>query len=271
MERFGAVVFDVETYRTREAEVVERLTREAIAKRPAESAKKDVKSQWDTSAARQARADEAVGSTSVDVTLAEVVCICAGAPGGEAEFTCSGDDEVATLHRAADWLDNVAGPDTVWAGHNIAGFDLSILLNRWRRFGIRPPRHFPVYAGGRWRGRVFDTMTRIPSRSGFVSLEEACRMHRVPMRDVMWRGDAVDGSRVGALVDAGEWTVLEVYCGEDVAAEGRLYEALTLGGAWGCFDRGIWEQVSELRGASGLSDGARALAIVALLERSGVI
>lgn len=264
------LVFDVETYPTRDLEVRGRLEREALDRACPKTADRGVRLNWDTTESRQGRVDEAWLSTSLDVTLAEAVCITVG----NASFLSgrSDEDERVLLEWASAEFERRSCAETVWVGHNIEGYDLGVLLNGWRRRGIRPPSNFPVYRRGRWQGRVYDTMLHIPSKSGYVSLEESCRLYGVKFVEVMWRDVAVDGSYVKALVDAGQWAILESYNTLDVTMETELWSVMTGGGAWGYpwGGGGVWDQVREIRG-SNLGEVQKALSVVAALERAGLI
>jgi hypothetical protein len=250
--------------------------REAVEKRPAQNTLKELKTLWDTEEAIEARAQKALAQTALDVTLAEVLCVCATADG---EPLCGlfaqrpePIEEFVVLERAAEVLNEFSGPDTIWVGHNIAGFDLPILLNRWRRHRITPPEHFPAYSG-RWMGRVFDSMLRIPTKTGFISLNEACARYGIPMqKDTIWQGEPMTGARVGEAFEAGEYALIAEYCMADVEMVGELYSVMTFGGTRGTYDTSdaVAEHVSEIE-ASELSPAQKALAIVAILDASGRI
>src|SRR5688572_24780312 len=67
MNKARLLPFDLETYRTRDLRQVERLQAEALEKRPAQNTLKDLKTQWDTAAAREGRCREVLDKTAVDV------------------------------------------------------------------------------------------------------------------------------------------------------------------------------------------------------------
>jgi hypothetical protein len=272
------IVLDLETYRTRDLGAITRITQEADGRKAPASASKVEKGLWGTMDARQGRIKEALSKTSTDVTLAEPICVCAHDGDKLLGFLTSDPfispvplpfrnfmwhTEREMLQNLRDCLDEWTSPETVWVGHNIEGFDLAVLLNRWRRYSITPPAEFPVFRHGRWRGRVYDTMQHIPcGGAGFVSLDDACAMYQVPMRETEWRGKVVDGSLVGEIYESGDILTILEYCGlGDVVSERLLYLTLTGGGMWGTYDRGIWDQVGEIRKASNLTEGEKATAI----------
>lgn len=284
--RAGYVVLDVETYRTRDVVIARRVAQEAMDKPPANNVAKEKKLTWDTEAARGIRAREALEKTAIDVLLAEVLCVVAQAryTDGHGQTRTDTDlgwfdgmnvTECDALEGLVVYLDAAAGADTVWVGHNIAGFDLPVLLNRWRHYGIRPPEHFPRWTGKRWLGRVWDTMLRTPCNNGlgYVSLERACEAYGIGgAKGREWNGAPLDGSRVGEAFEAGEYALILDYCADDVRVEEALYLVQTCGGTWGCYGETdtVAAQVSEIEG-SGLSDTQKRLAVYSVLDRAGRI
>lgn len=278
MSRAKSICFDIETYHTRTAALVERITQEAINKRPARNAAKDVKAVWDTEKARDERARDAWDKTAVDVLLAEVLCCAwiADIDGEHQDAYIAGmgtSDEKTALGILAETWDDDAGPDTIWIGHNVLGFDLPILLNRWRHHKIQPPEHFPTYRNGRWRGRVYDTMKNCPCQNGLglVSLDATREAYGLgPAKTLDWDGIPMDGSRVGQAFEAGEFDLIVEYCRADVAAELELYKPMTFHGVYGAWDDDddVAEQLAEIDAAS-LSEGQRAIAKLTVLEQAG--
>lgn len=276
MNKTRLIVLDVETYRTRDEAIIERISQEVLEKRPAQNTAKEVKLEWDTSAARDKRVAEALAKTSVDVLLAELLCV--GYEYGDAGL-CPWlpKAEAIMLAQTAMYWSDLAGPETVWVGHNVIGFDLPVLLNSFRRYRVRPPEHFPRFVNGRWQGRIFDLMLRTPCKNGlgFVSIDEVCAAYRVPTEKppVMWRDRVVDGSMIGEMYEAGEYELIQAHCCEDLAKSRALYHVMTGGDTWGTYDSHseVAEQVTEIERSDDLSDGARALALVNVLDRAGLI
>jgi len=292
------IVLDLETIPTQDAAIAERIRNEAIEKRPASNTLKELKLAWDTEKAREERAREALLKTAVDPLLAMPICNAMLLRGMDGQRYCHTLD-LARLHawegRDADECDPIldftcyeaglahlaktltvaSGPETIWVGHNIAGFDLPVLLNRWRRAGIRPPEHFPRYCNGRWQGRVYDTMLRTPSKNGLglISLSDAAEAYGLgPAKTVLFRGEPMDGSRVYEAFEAGEMDTILEYNMADVLIEEALYMVQTANDTWGTWDLRdeVAEQIAEVE-ASSLSEGARALAIVRILDQAGLI
>jgi len=272
------VVIDAETYRTRDEAVIRGLEQEAMAKRPNTNTRKELKLTWDTEAEIMRRVEEALAKTSTDVLLAEILCVCVKADEDACVIQLSGMGkfcQTECLKNTAFSLSDITGPDTIWIGHNIAGFDLPLLLNRFRRHGVTPPEHFPVFTGRRWMGRVFDTMLRTPCQNslGYVSLEDVCRAYGLPSaKSTMWNGAPMDGSRVGEAYEAGEYDLILEYCAADVWIEEQLYQRMTFDGRWGTYDlrTAVAEQIAEID-ASGLDDTAMRVAKFNVLEAAGLV
>lgn len=267
------VVFDIETYRTRDLRAIERIKREALDKRPPGNAKREDKLAWDSQAARIERAMEAIDKTAVNVLLAEVLCVGWRADGDEQSRWC-GVDECRGLEMLRDTWEHQTGSQTIWCGHNILGFDLPVLLNRWRRFGITPPTHFPQY-NGRWIGRTYDTMTRTPCNNGLgmVSLDAVCAAYGVEgAKEMEWGGEPMCGARVGQVYEAGDFQAILDYCLLDVRVQETLYMVMTGNDTWGTYPRedDLAEQLAEID-AAGLSEGAKAIAKLNVLDAAGLL
>lgn len=258
------IVLDIETYRTRNPKVVAGLELESLSRKPTthylkkfaealaggdgEPDTQTMKSRWDTESMRRFRVKWDLDQTAIDVSLAEPLLVGLRSQDSKIVHDVMMEPENAEkqLAELTFLLDGMTTPDTIWAGFNIAGFDLAVLVNTWRRFQIAPPKHFPVYVNGRWRGRVYDEMLRTPTKTPFVNLETVCGMYGVPMDDITFRGEAVDGSRVGEVYEAGEWDCLRAYNLADLHCEWLLYQAMTFGDTWGTYDGGIGEQLEAI-------------------------
>lgn len=273
------LVFDIETYRTRNQAVIDELTAEAINKRPAQNVQKELKLAWDTEQGRRGRVETALAKTSVNVMYAEVLCIAAAVDSEEAVvFDGMSNPEAEMLVKFSDWVDNRTGAETTWIGHNITAFDLPVLLSRYRSLCLFPPMEFPVWTGRRWTGRVFDTMLRTPCENGMgmVSLEKVCRvlgMDSPKSRYALEDGTPLDGSTVGLAYERGEYAAILAYSQADVEVERELYLRLTFGSArdcWECEDRSA-EEIEAVRDQEGLSKEEKAWAMLNMLAARGVV
>lgn len=247
----SCIVFDIETYSTRDPRLIEEVREEAVQKRPAKNIAKEKKIQWDMEENRAARGAEAVSKTALDPMLASVLCVVYRVYGLSPEpedhyIDCmlpddlrGGPNENGHAYQAeGEWLtelaeqwNSYAGPDTLWVGHNIEGFDLPVLLGAWLRHDIEPPAHFPRLSHGRWRGAIYDTMAHYPNNcAGFVSLDKVSKALGLPTaKHREWDGAPMSGARVAAAYEAGETELIVNYCADDVVAEARVFERLTNG------------------------------------------
>jgi len=247
----AVIVFDIETYSTRDPRLIEEIRDEAVRKRPAQNVAKELKLAWDSTEARAERGAEAVAKTALDPMLASVLCVVYRVYGLAPEpqdyfIDCMAEHDLrrgpnyndhahqvegGALAELVDRWDEIAGPDTLWVGHNIEGFDLPVLLGAFLRHDIEPPDHFPRFSHGRWYGAIYDTICHIPNnRAGFVSLDTACKALGLPSaKSHMWNGEPMSGGRVAEAYESGACELIIEYCAVDVAAESRVFERLTNG------------------------------------------
>lgn len=273
----SVIVFDIETYSTHDRVILEEIRAEAVAKRPAQNTLKDLKIKWDTTEERAKRSAEAVAKTALDPMLAAVVVVAYSADGSDhvTEVFASHAAERAGLENlAADW-DELIGPETLLVGHNIAGFDMPVLIGAWNRHDIVPPDFFPTFSRGRFHGNYYDTMEHIPNnRGGFVSLEAACRACGLPAaKAVTWEGAPMHGGRVAEAFERAEFDLLREYCAADVEAELRLFLRLTHGGSYGLSRKsdGIREALEPIWANESLDRAQKKMASFDALNQMGVI
>lgn len=267
--------FDIETRATTDTKLRERLETEAFERRPVNNTLKTEKERWDTPQAQTERMNEALAKTSVDCLYAEPICCVwrselddAGVDG----VWMADDERQALIDLSAKW-EAMTDSSTVWVGHNLIGFDLPILLNRWRRNCVAPPTCFPQFRDGRWMGRIWDTMLRTPAKTPFISLENASLAYGLPSaKSVVWRSEPMTGARVAEALAAGERKMLVEYCATDVEADFELYQAQTFAGRWGTIDgrEQIAAAVREIE-SSKLTEGQKNQALVTLLNAAGMI
>jgi predicted PolB exonuclease-like 3'-5' exonuclease len=269
------IVLDIETHRTRDAAVIARLREEAFGKAPLKGATKEEKLDWHTEKSREERFAEVLDKTAVDPMQAEILCIVVAQDDhSPVRFAARTPGEEADMLREFSRVINLfATPETIWVGHNLEGFDLPVLINRFRRLGVEPPDAFPVYlhAGGRYHGRVFDTMKRTPGRNPFISMEAACEVCGITLSQTMWRGEPMHGGRVGEAYAAGYMDVILDYCAGDVLDTRELYNRLTFGDRWGTFPKpsDLGERLEEIEADPDLSPAQKALTQKSLLKSAG--
>lgn len=274
------VVLDIETGPTTSKSALERLTQEALEKKPAYNTAKALKIKWNTSESRAERVADALAKTALDPLLARVVVVGIlsieqgeEVDHGHGSVVTLDTRDVSGLAEARDLLDALMGDETILVGHNISGFDLPVLTNAWRREGIAPPDAWPTWTGSWWSGRVFDTMVRTPAKTPYTSLVAACAAFGVVEEEpVLFEGEPMEGSRVGAALQAGAIETIRCYCATDVLATWRLYQALTVADTWGTWPRiedDLRARVREIATSPALTDSQKGHAIVAALGRAG--
>lgn len=276
------VLIDIETYRTRDPRLIEMIRREAVARKPNHNTLKELKATWNRPEDEQARASEALAKTSLDPLRAEILCV--GVAIDEVEprvFTGMwppNESEQNMLEALAQHLRLNTSAETIWAGHNAEGFDFPIMLNRWRRHGIVPPESFPQPHNGKMRGRVYDTMLRVPSGHGLgmVSLRDACLAYGLPepkTKLTMPNGDPMGGHMVGIAFEAGEYGLLEDYCLEDMVAVKALYDACTFGGQWGTWevDEALEAAIGAVRRTPNMGRDQQSTVVLEILAEAGKI
>ena len=213
-----------------------------------------------------------------DVMYAEVLC-AAIATDFEPElemFSAMPDAnaEHEALTALAESLNELADADTVWIGQNIKNYDLPILLNRWRRYRITPPRHFPVWTGRYWTGRIFDTLERTPAKNPIKgkTLAAICAAYGLEAKSIQWRNEPMTGSRVADAFEAGEYQLILDYCAQDAIDEYALFQVMTFNGGHGGFERddSLSESLTEID-QSTLTPGLKWQSARTVLQQAGLL
>lgn len=242
---------------------------------------------WGAEEVLEARLAEEIEGTAVDPLFAEVIVAAFSFDEGEVhvisqtpEMEGRGDSFVKTERELLADLSTALGmgtsQETVWVGHNLAGFDVPVLMQAWRRHRLRAPVWFPSMRWGRCRGKVFDTMVECAARTPFTSAERAAAAFGIAFKGVDWCGTPMEGSRVGEAWAAGEIDLLREYCAADVAATREL--ARRMSGDWSALDRERIGAASLVQGdelveiAIGAeSDREKLVGVVEYLRGLGVI
>ena len=111
----------------------------------------------------------------------------------------------------------------VWIGHNITGFDLRFLWQRFVINNIKPMINIP-YDAKPWDDCVFDTRTQwcgVQKYSkGFHSLDFLCKVFNIKQK-----GD-LDGSKVWDYVKEGRYEEIGEYCDDDVERVRELHNRM---------------------------------------------
>jgi hypothetical protein len=296
-KKASVIVFDIETYSTRDPQMIEKTINDSLKLKPTPTNIKRVacalddceeeevsaervkalKGAWHTSEVRAARGALAVAKTALDPMLASVLVVAYSVDGSDhvTEIFATAEGERAGLENLAEEWDDLIGPDTLLVGHNIAGFDMPVLLGAWNRHDIEPPDLFPSFSRGRFHGNFYDTMQQIPNNNGgFVGLELACRaMGLSTAKSVLWKGEPMDGGRVAQAFEECEFDLLREYCAADVEAELRLFLRLTHGGSYGLSRRSdsVREALEPIWASETLDRAQKKIASFDALRQLGVI
>ena len=218
---------DIETLPTERQDVRELLASKIT--HPATISKPETIAKWNEES-RPAAIDEAVAKTGLDGTFGRVCVICWAVDDGPIYTVQSPDDEERLLRDFAVMLrEDVKANDlfeTCVVGHNVCGFDLRFLTQRFIVNSIRPPAIIARAAQAKpWEdSKVFDTMVQwsgAGARPG-VSLEKMCMALSIasPKTDL-------DGSKVAAAVAAGRIDDVAAYCAGDVEAVRKVWRRMT--------------------------------------------
>jgi len=190
---------------------------------------------WNSGVVLEKRVEVALEAAATDPLLAVPIVIAVAIDDNPVGVTSTEErgTERELIDYIASFLNEHAGPDTVWIGHNSDSFDLPLLVTRWRRLGILPPAWFPEWRYGRIRGATFDTMKESASKTPFVSAQTAAIAHGLDgFKVTMWGDAPMDGSRVAEAHKAGEWALIREYCRADVEATRELARVMTFGWRW---------------------------------------
>lgn len=255
----GVLYFDLETYRTRDEQVIESIRAEVAKKKPAKSWTKAETAAFLEPGAFEARLAAELSSTAKDPGLAEILCIAVAFDDGEPQSISAmgeGRSEAQALEAFVGLVQEHGSEETVWCAHNAEGFDLRVLLNRARRHRIAPGPMFPRFYRGRWFGtRIADTMLMVPSSSGAntISLVDACVAMGLPAPKTavaLEDGRALCGALVGHAFETGQHEAILRYCVEDIQALRRLHQVCTFGGTWGTWaaDSALEEDLDSILG-----------------------
>lgn len=175
---------------------------------------------------KQGAIDDAVSMTGLDGAFGQVVCIGYDLHDSGAPEAVYGLDEADVLTRFNTVLDaiprNMHNATTV-VGHNVSGFDLRFLWQRYVVNGIRPHAIINVAAQAKsWDAKIYDTMTQFAGYGNRISLDKLCLALGVPSP----KGD-MDGSMVGKAVADGRLLEVVEYCKRDIRATREVYRRMT--------------------------------------------
>jgi len=219
------LVIDIETIATSRKDVIDYIA--ANVKPPATLKKAESIEAWHKEQSKEAIA-EAVAKTGLDGAFGQVVCIGYQTQEMSEPASLYGIDEAFLLQGL-----NLAITELVKfkdmsvthvVGHNVSGFDLRFLMQRFIVNGIRPHHFLKRAAEAKpWESdQVFDTMIQFAGVGNRISLDKLCLALSIPSP----KGD-MDGSMVSQAVADGRLLEVVEYCKRDVAATKEVYERMT--------------------------------------------
>ena len=217
------IIIDIETIATQRMDVIEFIS--STLKPPATFKKAESIEAWHKEQGPEAIA-EAVAKTGLDGAFGQVCVI-------GYDLTDSGDagavyglDEKDVLSRFNDALDTIPRAmhnATTVVGHNVSGFDLRFLWQRYVINGIRPHPIINAAAQAKsWDVKIYDTMTQFAGYGNRISLDKLCLALSIPSP----KGD-MDGSMVNQAVKDGRLLDVVEYCKRDVNATREVYRRMT--------------------------------------------
>jgi len=205
---------DIETIGTTDPEAIADIA--AGISHPKTMSKPDTIAKW-VAEEKPAVVQEAVKRTSFDGTYGQVITIGYAMDDGEVEAVYQGDgiSERDILVLFADDVNRImdrASTRPVLVGHNIHGFDLRFLWQRYIINGVKPP---PLpFQSKAWDANINDTMVMWnPEREKRISLDKLCKALKIKSSK-----DGFDGSMVWDAFKAGEFDKIADYCKADVEA-----------------------------------------------------
>ena len=218
-----SIILDIETIPADDARIVDYIS--ATIKPPGTIKLASSIAKWHAESKQEA-IEEAVNKTGLDGAFGRVCVI-----GFDIDGTIDalhGLDEPALLVSFNSRLNTI--PRSLWnamtiVGHNVTGFDLRFLLQRYIVNGIQP--HAIIHAAAQakaWDAKVYDTMTQFAGYGNRISLDKLCMALGVPSP----KGE-MDGSMVGRYVAEGRIAEVVEYCKRDVAATREVYKRMTFG------------------------------------------
>lgn len=175
---------------------------------------------------KQEAIDEAVSKTGLDGAFGRVCVIGFDLHETGNPEAIYGLDERALLVSFNAVLNSI--PRSMWSavtvvGHNVTGFDLRFLWQRYVVNGIRPHAIINAAAQAKsWDSKIYDTMTQFAGYGNRISLDKLCMAMGVPSP----KGE-MDGSMVAQYVADGRIDEVAEYCKRDVKATREVYQRMT--------------------------------------------
>jgi len=216
---------DIETIQTDRDDVRQFIA--ATVTHPGNISKAETIAKWNEES-RPAAVDEAVARTGLDGSFGRVCVIGWAINDGGVETLSCADDEASVLSEFARIISQSIPANerhtTTVIGHNVSGFDLRFLTQRFIVNGIKPPMVIARAAQAKpWESeKVFDTMVQWSGIGGKASLDKLCLALSLPSP----KGE-MDGSMVNQYVKDGRIEEVARYCERDVEAARAVHKRMT--------------------------------------------
>jgi predicted PolB exonuclease-like 3'-5' exonuclease len=219
------IFFDIETVPAQDPQVRADIASSITA--PAQYKKPESIAEW-LRENRESEAESAWLKTSFDGGSGQVVCVSWATDDSDARTLVVNDltrkSEASLLDVLfSDWtkLHANSGLRPVLIGHNHVGFDIPFVWKRAMVHGIKPPLWFPRNPKP-WSDSVIDTMHLWdPTQRAGGSMDRICRLLGIP-----GKGD-VSGADVWPMAQAGRFSEIAEYCGDDVKRTREMYRRMT--------------------------------------------
>jgi len=215
---------DIETIPTQRDDIKAYVA--AKVTHPGNISKAETIAKWNDES-RPGAVDDAIGKTGLDGAFGQVVCIGYDAHDDGAPASIYGMDEGLVLETFNQHLNqHMHAADvssTAVVGHNVAGFDLRFLLQRYIVNGIRPhPLIHRAAQAKPWEvEKVYDTMIQFAGVGNKISLDKLCMALSLPGKS------DIDGSMVWPMVQAGKLAEVAAYCEQDVIKTRAVFKRMT--------------------------------------------
>lgn len=217
------IILDIETIATQRDDVIDYIA--ASVKPPSTYKKPESIAEWHKEQGPAAIA-EAVAKTGLDGAFGQVCVIGydlhdTGEP--DAVYGLDERDVLTQFNAALDSIPRAMHNATTVVGHNVSGFDLRFLWQRYVVNGIRPHAIINAAAQAKsWDVKIYDTMTQFAGYGNRISLDKLCLSLSIQSPK-----GGMDGSMVNQAVKDGRLLEVVEYCKRDVKATREVYRRMT--------------------------------------------
>jgi hypothetical protein len=193
---------------------------------PGNISKAETIAKWNEES-RPAAVEEAINKTGLDGAFGQVCCVGIDLLNNGEPEVVYGLDEHLLLEQLNELISHCIEPINNYnccvIGHNVSGFDLRFLMQRYMVNGIKPHLVIARAAAAKpWEiDKVYDTMVQFAGIGNRISLDKLCLALGLP-----GKGD-IDGSMVAGMVAAGRIDEVAMYCESDVEKTRAVFRRMT--------------------------------------------